>query len=64
MKTFILVDDMKEQIVVRDGTGEDFLSARVTAAGTDCLLDVAGQDRPLRLWEFSRLALEPVFFGD
>ena len=61
---FILVDDMKEQIVVRDGTGEDSLSARVTAAGTDGLLAVAGQDRPLQFWEFSRLALEPVFFGN
>lgn len=27
-----------------------------------CLLDVEGHERPMRLWQFSRLALEPLFF--
>ena len=55
---------VRERIMVRDGTGDDFLKAHVTATGTDCLLDVSGHDRPFRIWEFSRRALEPVFFGD
>ena len=29
--------------------------------GADCLVDVVGRE-PMRLWEFSRLALEDLFF--
>ena len=51
------------RIVVRDGSGRDILSSRVALLPGDCLLQVDDQPHPLRLWEFSRLALEPLFFN-
>ena len=51
------------RIIVRDLRGKDILSARVALVHHDCLLDVDSQTQPLRLWQFSRLALESLFFG-
>lgn len=61
--SFILMD---KQIVVKEAEGQDLLSARATSEGTNCLLQVigGGPTKPLRLWEFSQLVLEPMFFGD
>ena len=51
------------RIVVRESPSEELLTARPALyAPQHCLLDVAGYERPMRLCQFSRLALEPLFF--
>ena len=53
------------RIVVREDYGQNgaMHAARPALyAPQHCLLDVEGHERPMRLWQFSRLALEPLFF--
>ena len=53
------------RILVRGDYGENGVlhAARPALyAPQHCLLDVEGHGRPMRLWQFSRLALEPLFF--
>ena len=51
------------RIVVREDPSKELLAARPALyPPRHCLLDVEGHERPMRLWQFSRLALEPVFF--
>ena len=51
------------RILMRKGPSEELLAARPPLYPPQhCLLDVEGHERPMRLWQFSRLALEPVFF--
>ena len=52
------------RIVVRRGGYDKILHTAKVALRRPrhCLLDVEGHERPMRLWQFSRLALEPLFF--
>ena len=49
-------------IVVRNADNQDVLKAKPKMVDLDCLLEVDEHEEPMRLWEFSRLALEPMFF--
>ena len=51
-----------DEIVVRDANEKDVLRAKPKMVEMHLRLAVDGHEEPMRLWEFSRLALEPVFF--
>ena len=56
-RIFVLVDGT---IQVKNIDSVCHLTARPYLASRDCQVEVDG--RPMKLWEFSRLVLEPLFF--
>lgn len=60
-RTFFLGNSKIEVRGPGDPDDNLILEARADLHGADCMLDVNGHGR-IRLWEFSRLALEPLLF--
>ena len=60
-RTFCLSDTTIEVRGPGDPDKNLLLTAGVSLHDTDCMLEVDGSGRK-RLWEFSRLALEPMLF--
>lgn len=56
----------RNRIVVRAGGYDEIVHTAKAALfpPQHCLLDVEGHEGPMRLWQFSRLALEPLFFPE
>ena len=50
------------EVLGRDSRPIVKAQAALVGDGRECLVEVDGQSRPMRLWRFSRLVLEDLFF--